>query len=216
MASNEVAAKNKELKAIAANTDYTGMSDVEIYQSIYDLYADAFGDDFLDAHRYGVAAPISASPYGSYWTELYSHFGVENTDEVNRRRLYGDMSTEEIQNVIIAKYPADGQRTIRDVMSMARDFAEIGTEGIALTMQAYQLSWLWGNGEGPTPERFKEWEANLDSPIDSGAVLAHYNGLRSTGYGGITLDTGALLSRIFNIELGIDGYFDLDEFWEKD
>jgi hypothetical protein len=216
MTSNEVTAKNKELKSITANTDYTGMSDVEIYQSIYDLYADAFGGDFLDAYRYGVASPISASPYGAYWSELESHFGVVNRDEVNKRRLYGDMAMEEIQNTIIAKYPSDGQRTVRDVMQMARDFADIGVEGMAQTMQAYQLSWLWSNGEGPTPERYKEWEANLDNPIDVGGVLAHYNGLRSTGYGGVTLDTGALLSRIFNIALGADGYFDIEEFWEKD
>jgi hypothetical protein len=47
MSEAEIRTENVRLRKEVRTTDYTGMSDVEIYQCIYNRYAEAFGEDYM-------------------------------------------------------------------------------------------------------------------------------------------------------------------------
>jgi hypothetical protein len=75
-----------------------------------------------------IKGTLSYSNVGKdFISELYEQFGtVSNPQEINRRRLYGNMSTQEIQDIIRAKYPDNMTNRELYLMLSELDAVDVG------------------------------------------------------------------------------------------
>ena len=107
--------------------DYTGLSDVEIYQAIYDRYAEALGEAFINAPAYLCVTGGRGAAQSEFFRELYRQFGsVENMRLVNRERMgCSGMSYAEAERTVMQKY-AGKELTMRDVSYMNMELMNMG------------------------------------------------------------------------------------------
>lgn len=160
------------LRAEGQNADYTGMTDAEIFKSIFDRYEEVFsGFKFARAVSY----PTTNTATGAIWTqferEINNVFGRGNTERrraATREAFFGDKSDTEIRKAIAANYPPAGQITLRQFLHMRWEMVMVGVDaGIGHAMSINGMD---------TPER----EMLLDRPLDIRWLvngLNHLNGL---------------------------------------
>lgn len=206
-------------KDIVANTDYSQMNDVEIYNSIYDRYNEAFGD-FLSQHRLHIPYDLKTHYYyaaNAFRQELCSHFGWDGAMEVTRKANYGDMSDVEIRNALAEKYHSGPLMTLRNALSMTYELSFMGMDD---NTWAFLSSCSSGSDEemyrlgfdGPYPEY---WQMLLDRPVNLERLCSQYD--RWTYYGSDRVDAGVgkLLCYMFQLNLDSKGYFDYDKLFFK-
>ena len=259
-------------------TDFTGKTDIEIYNHIEKRFIDVFGEDFKMAQYLGLNDPKSNCPdfnninsklamaaysgneeitafflsldrYKDFYvpdhiremmtmqestnfrhianafdTILRGHFseyvgGYDRTRDINRERLYGDMSTVEIMDAIRAKYPE--MLTNRDVALMTSEMYDVGIMFPIKGLRDDQATEL--NADG-TLKRVKSqneqneiWLKMLDMPYNPIPGLKGYNNTVKNG----NLCKQALEFRDFNVRffgavLGPDGLFVINEALDID
>ena len=141
------------------NTDFSGMTNIEIYDWIENIFAETFGKDFMMAFNLYIPDPISSDVSNetametmvmgqhndgtlrmsknfiaigvSFQNAVFSQVGFSPITEINRQRLFGDMSNAEIMETIRSRYPENDKLTNRHVQLM---FAELRAVGISCPM----------------------------------------------------------------------------------
>ncbi len=124
-----------EFAKLTAEEDFTGMSDAEIYKSIYEKYQYCYGKNFYYASA--ISYPIPPSEYDDYH-KVIRRFnkevsaalgGEEQVKAACREALYGDMSDYEVRESIIDKYDLSDGMTFRELYKLSFDMWEVGLDG---------------------------------------------------------------------------------------
>ena|GEM_PF-2988960 len=141
---NEVWPKIREVQQAIELADFLGMTDIEIYDWIENKYAEAFGKDFMMAYNLGgVADPVKdlSTPEpgynyvhigSSFYGSVIKQFGSSTTRpsarcvEINRERLFGNMSNREIMDTVRAKYPPNSSLTYGDYRRILSELESVG------------------------------------------------------------------------------------------
>jgi hypothetical protein len=151
-------------------TDYSGMSDVEIYRSILDRYTAAFGNfEEMRAFQSGwqIGFEYMSAIQNNFDIELMTHFGsYERVQSVYREMLFGNMNDAEVRVAIGEKFQTD---TLRDMMWMAYMMGRAGADTIGFSRAVYNYAGLWleGSAGNYSPaERQMNVFAHLDSPMN--------------------------------------------------
>ncbi len=108
--------------------DYTGMSDVEIYQAIYDRYADVFGEPFLNIPCQLVATSGRGAATSIFHGALKDQLGTwDEVCAVNRDRLgCTGMTHAQAEQTVMQKYAGKTPLTLRDVANINAEMCNMG------------------------------------------------------------------------------------------
>ena len=174
------------------NNDFSGMTDAEAYGWIESQYVETFGENFSMARDLNVLGTMYHGIGASFRSIVAEHFGTLGVSgaigvrhTINRERLYGDASLDEIHDIIRAKYPEN--LTYRDLALMHAEMrdvgifdgehnwsapgkGEIGVSGLILGL-SWDLSMHYG----------RTWESMLNDPVDMSKVFGQYNMWMWTG-----------------------------------
>ena len=165
-----------------AEADFSGMTDVEIYDWIEGRFIEAFGEDFMMAESLRISGPrtggLDFTEVGKAFTSaLYRQFGSNSFPEaINRQRLYGDMSTHEIQDSIRAKYPEN--LTNRELFLLLSELEAVGVGG---QLDGHKRNYTDITLEivGPTAitpdEYLRRYQEMLDKPSNLSILSGLYN-----------------------------------------
>jgi hypothetical protein len=118
----EVVQEIRKLRHTINNTDLSTKTDVERYDWIENRFIDAFGKDFMMARNLSMPSSMFYMIGIEFNDTLNRH--IDDPGQVNRQRLFGDASTEEIQRRINAKYP--DEPTNRDLIMMVNEMRSAG------------------------------------------------------------------------------------------
>ena len=184
---SEVWSKVFQVKQMIRDTDLSNMTDVEAYDFVEKQFIEAFGENFLLAQILGMTS--SKSMYAvigfSFGQMLHHIFGPEGRDvsvgTVNRERLYGDASLDEIHDSIRASYP--DTLTHLDILLMHYEMKSVGLfdsedtwdltpgrsgYGARNCLAGAISSLAHGNPNKP-------WEIMLHMPVDLSKLFGWYN-----------------------------------------
>jgi len=135
----DVKAILNQLQEEIRSADFSGMSNLEIYEFIEGKFIDAFGEDFMMGHNLLGVVPNSdmfnnpdrvMSNYeyveiGNSFNDLVGgKVGFGEMHKINRERLYGSKNDSEIIDDIIAKYPQ--RLTNRHLALIASEIRSVG------------------------------------------------------------------------------------------
>ena len=191
------------------NADYTGMSDAEKYMTIFNRYAQAFGENFANW-----AGTIYITDSNSIFSrvrhefnkEVIAAFGTsEKATQAYRTALYGNMSENEVRAAIAAKYPPANKMTLRDFMYMVIEMNEFGVDGGLSRVLDSALSFhdLLIAGQTGVNTHFVR-EGLLDQRLDLSRICNGYNSRYMAGT--VSIQTGFLLQDLLGISLDGKGY----------
>ena len=234
----DVIPKIREVRHIINNTDLSGKTDVEKYEFLENRFIDAFGKDFMMARNLNLPSSMFYMIGVEYIDTLGKH--IENPEQTNRIRLYGDVSAENVQNSIREKYPEE--LTNRDLFMMVSDMRNagvldsnsirsVGVSGAQRIMDTMALlraysrhNVLENNGalkQMSLAERDKQWVSKLNERVANGDLLLLYNIWNDSGRVSMGQDTAPFLVNNAGGILGDDGRFILpfkyhtDHCWEN-
>ena len=200
MPPEEVAPRARELSEELHGTDFTGMTGVEVYEYIENRYKEVFGDDFMMAHSllgflyntgeyYTGMNPnrssneqfmiIGSDFYGAV-NSLTLHLRSKDTPptEINRARLYGNKSSGEIMDAIIAKYPQPPTNRSLALMNEELYSVGLGTYDLGRYIDAHIMRPGESAVHGTMPqwkELANRWSLILDSPANVPLLSAIQN-----------------------------------------
>lgn len=218
-----------QLAEMAADTDYSQMSDAEKYLDIHDRYVKLFGENF-----FGANPPFYYSGYDpdfiypkiieQYYNDLTAAIGGGGKiTQAIRTALYGDKNSLEIITEIAAKYPHGAKMTYNDYYDMIGEMAQVGVDGNL------------ASGGLPLPPVLSEMSGLkyalsmkniLDMRLDLTCLCNIYNDMQRDGKAG--LNAQMILKEVFNMNInnkGVastpDGYIDIkwdeiiNQMWEN-
>ena len=110
------------VRFIINNTNLAGKTDREKYEFIENKFIDAFGKDFMMARDLSLPSSMFYLIGVEFSDTLARH--IDNPEQVNRERLYGDKSTSSVQDTIRNKYPSE--LTNRDMFLMVNEMRNAG------------------------------------------------------------------------------------------
>jgi len=119
---DEVIQALSNVRHIINNANMSEKSDAEKYSFIENKFIDAFGNDFLIARNLSLPSTMFYLIGIEFSDTLNRH--IENPEQVNRERLYGDKSSDAVQDTIRSKYPSD--LTNRDMFLMVNEMRNSG------------------------------------------------------------------------------------------
>ena len=122
MTEEEVIPKIREVRYLIKNMDMSGKTDIEKYNIIEQQFIDSFGKDFMKARNLNLPKSMYYIIGVEFDNTLQKH--VDNPEQVNRKRLYGDEDAGKIQDQIRDKYP--GNLTNRDMFMMVNEMRNSG------------------------------------------------------------------------------------------
>jgi len=185
------------------NTDFSDMSGLETYEYIESKYIEAFGKDFLVGSHLLGPVYVSGSNLSEadkentnyayvrigqdFYAAVYYHTLKDRISEgsffdINRKRLYGDMSNGEIMDAVKAKYPQPLNN--RSLALIEGDLYSIGITSIGVG--AYAAALILRPGEDGTYDTVppwtvleERWTKLLDDPADLQLLCAVNNELLS-------------------------------------
>jgi hypothetical protein len=223
----EVMPTLKQLRQELDSKDFTRMTDIEIYDYIENRFMETFGEDFRMAQCLGLDDPNSTNHNFRQIANTFDHIlqghfgdfvgGPNFTRDVNRERLFGDMSKDEIMDIIRAKFPEN--LTYRDLALMTSEMYSVGvfsgrSGGFAGSSQF--------NPDGSMKPALSQIEHNknilktLDLPVTISDLVMGHNYIVSNFRPGETLTQGQIESRdfiirFFGARLGSDGLFIIND-----
>ncbi|MCL2248519.1 MAG: hypothetical protein FWC13_04555 [Oscillospiraceae bacterium] len=172
------------------NTDFSGMSDIEIYDTIENWFIQEFGENFNKAYKLDYRTSEFLA-HGSSATQQgirdFFHIGSKfnwivggklggriEMENVNSERLFGDKSDEEIKQTIMDRYPPP--LTYRNLALMHGEMRAVG-----LFNREFGTNWLpqGTNGHGSTfligtiagNYGREKWQASLNQPVNWQTVI---------------------------------------------
>jgi hypothetical protein len=181
---SEVKPLNDALMQAIADSDFSGMTDIEIYGEIENMYAEVFGKDFMMAFNLGVPDPDS-SPSAIHGGYSYVYIGTYFQSAlnrqlgetaagrpahigINRERQYGNMTDKEIKDAIRAKYPPNADLTYRDLQLMSSELRSVGVLDIGMGYGDYIYTKF--NADN-IPDGYAQW-LMLTKALDKRADLS--------------------------------------------
>jgi len=185
----EVIPKIRELRYIINNTDMSGKTDVEKYDIIEQRFKDSFGNEFMMARNLNLPSSTYYIIGIEFTDTLRKH--IDDPEQVNRVRLYGDADAGKIQESIREKYPSS--MTNRDMFMMVNEMRNSGVLdnnslrvlGGREVMDTLSLlkSYIRYNpkdfNEGLRPlslaDRDKQWMNLMNRPFESIPLMRMYN-----------------------------------------
>jgi hypothetical protein len=191
---DEVVHEIRRIRHVINNADLSGMNDIQKYNWIENRFKDTFGNDFMMARNLSMPSSMFYMISVEFNDTLNRH--MDNPEQVNRQRLFGNASTAEIQNKISAKY--SGEPTNRSIMLMANemrnagvlDSASIrsGSQGMIDTLRIMQkfvrfTHMLNNKDQNPfnLEDRDRSWTQMLDHSFDSEYMHSLFNLLKVRG-----------------------------------
>ena len=210
----------------------SGMTDVEKYDTIENWFIETFGENFMKAYHIGAISDdyrelICENLSVGFGKKDYWHIGrtfneiinrnlggVNNAREVNRQRLYGDMSNDEIQDAIRAKFP--DKLTNRDLFMMFGEMQSVGVFNDEFHSNASTstiLHWYRSHSiqilrtDGTWCGKTIPWESVLNMPVNKQLLFGVYNDVVYVGRCPPSQDARNFLTRFFGGEIGNGGYF---------
>jgi len=198
----DVDAKRWQLRIIAENADYSGMSDTEKVMAIFDRYDQAF-PGFLSSyaiHYSNLGNSAADLVHREYINELISVFGnMEKATVAYRKALYGDMSNSEIREAIAAKYPPIGKITMREFHYMVDEMNQVGVDE--------KLRHILGEAMASNIDTLVREEL-LDKPFDMQMICNQYNSMRNamakTSFNDVG-NSGTVLRELFGVSFDYFG-----------
>ncbi|MDR2585426.1 MAG: hypothetical protein LBC84_04295, partial [Prevotellaceae bacterium] len=198
MSPEEVRPLLKQLEEEILSTDFSGMSNLEIYEFIENKFIDTFGEDFMKAHNLLMVVPGSGMfnnsdrPMSNYeYVDIGHSFkdmvsvkiGYAEMLQVNRTRQFGDMSNSEVINAVIANHPQP--LTNRSLALIGAELQSVGiSDDIgfgryvdALLLRRDELPW---NSNYPHWNELEErWNILLDQRADIQHMASLHNAILS-------------------------------------
>jgi hypothetical protein len=163
--------KLDDINDILADTDFSGMSDVEIYNLIHGLYTEAFGDfEEMRAIKGGWGEELFHMNWieSSFNVRMLSIFGNRSKIEsVFREAHFSGMSDTEIRTAIRNQFPANP--TLRDMKRMSYLMGQAGVHdlGFSNTIHYYAMEFDRASRVGEDPmQRVYDFLANMDRPMN--------------------------------------------------
>ena len=193
MPPEEVRPLLKQLEDELNTVDFSGMSGVGVYNFIESKFIEVFGDDFMMGFKLLMVVPgnnmynnpdrpMSNYEYvdiGHSFRDMVSgRVGYGEMLNINRTRLYGDMSNGDIVDAIIAKYPqAMTNRCLAliegELQSIGIDFFSVGRLVDKLIIGPDELPW---EDNYPSWSEFEErWSKLLDGRAQVQRLAALHN-----------------------------------------
>jgi hypothetical protein len=165
------------------------MTDIEAYAFIEQQYIDAFGEHFLLANQLSMISSQTqyATISGSFYRALEEHFGIKGVNggsiiihTINRERLFGDASLDEVHDIIRAKFPET--LTHRDMLLMHYEMRSVGLFDIddswvlAPGRKGYGIGGLSGTISGLAHGHPSiPWEKMLHMPVNLSYLFGAFN-----------------------------------------
>lgn len=212
------------------NADFSGMSEVEIYGKIESWFIEQFGENFMKAYALNTGWINSFhSNGGQKWTraaelnDIGSAFdriinnalgGRDNVREVNRERLFGDMSTAEIKDTIRARYPEN--LTNRDLFLMFHEMQSVGVFSdesqrgttIRCVLSGYmEFSTMTQDASGNWAGNNRMWDTLLNESVNVRLLLGVYNESLYVGRRLPSSEATNFLKDFFGGVKGANGWF---------
>jgi hypothetical protein len=223
---SEVIPKLAQVRNTINNTDLSAKEDIEKYNWIESKFADSFGENFLLARNLNLPSSMFYMISVEYTNILNKHF--DDPQQVNRVRLYGDASTDEIKAAIRNKYPNTLSNS--DVFAMSYEMQDVGVlenaaqavtradgsvrfiDSISLlrhyvrrmTQDLNDLNSL------TMEERDRLWQNLLNNPVNPQRLFYMYNLWVATGLGEPSEDIKNFLIDYLGGIMGEDGLFILE------
>jgi len=175
--------------------DYSGMTDLQIYEKIESWFIEEFGENFMMGYSLNTPGKFAYSDCGEIAFSIpgLGHIGQgfnrivykalgsqEKVWEVRRNRLFGDATDDEIHDTIRAKYPET--LTYRDLLLM---YCEMDSVGL---FKSDNDNWLPQGRAGYNARSIKDyaysyaffhpdipWEENINKPINLPYIFGAYN-----------------------------------------
>ncbi|MCL2628058.1 MAG: hypothetical protein FWD44_05085 [Oscillospiraceae bacterium] len=189
MPPEEVSALRKELtEELNNNLSLFGMTAAGVYEYIENRYKEVFGEDFLIAQNLqgNLCGSLLSDEAKETTNYAYIQIGIDfniaignhvgkhldmntSTADINRERLYGNMSDREIMDTVMAKYPQP--MTIRslallesELVSVGLNYLGVGKYANAVTLHADECV---TKGNMPSWEELeRRWNKVIDKPAD--------------------------------------------------
>ena len=221
---DEVVQSISNVRHIINNTDLSEKSDIEKYDFIENKFIDTFGNDFLMARDLSFPSTMFYLIGVEFTNTLEKH--IDNPEQVNRDRLYGDKSAGAVQDEIRAKYSDD--LTNRELILMVNEMRStgvldtnslrsIGAEGTQRAIDTLSLIRNYSrfanrcenNKISPMTmeERDRQWLSMLDKRVSTNDLLFMYNVLKNSGMVDMGKDTTAFLINQLGGKLDENGDF---------
>ena len=173
----DVNGKLAELKSIADNADYSGMSAAEKAKVIFDRWDQAFGDfRKVYAEGYdGIPGKLTDACLilVRFSKELQSVFGsTSNARAAYKNAVYGAMSSEDIRAEITARYPPMSEISLREFRLMVYEMYQVAADdGLWKVLQISNSQDMGITGD--------IYEAMLDKPLNQAWLFNVYNIMRN-------------------------------------
>ena len=186
---DEVWNRSLALNQRIRDNDLSHMSDVEAYAWIEKQYIEEFGENFMLA--YILDMPQGMTKYSIIGSSFYSalteqfglngvNFGSLTINNINRERLYGDISDDEIHDIIRAKYPEtlsyrdfllmyDEMRSVGLFNKEAEKWLQPGRNGYGTHCLKMTITSLAYNNPN------EPWETYINKPINTSRLFGWYN-----------------------------------------
>ena len=194
MPPEEVQPMLKQLEDEIFSADYSGMSGVDVYNFIENKFIEAFGEDFMMGFNLLRVVPgnnmfnnpdrvMSNYEYvdiGHSFRDMVSGMvGYGEMLNINRTRLFGDMSDSDIVDAIIAKYPQS--KTNRCLAMIEGELLSVGIDSFSVVRLVDKL--VIGSNEFPWDDNYpcwtefeERWNRLLDGRADVQRFAALHNG----------------------------------------
>ena len=220
----DVIARLREVRRDINNADLSGKSNTEKYDWIENQFIDAFGKDFMMARNLALPSSMFYMIGIEFSDTLNRH--IEDPAQVNRERLYGDKSTEEIQDTIRDRFP--DILTNRDLFLMVNEMRSsgvldadslraIGAEGTNSIFDTLHLLRSYSKistqnsddepGKLTLEERDRRWSSLLNMPISLNNLMRLYNAWSQDSRFSMGGDVASFIKNFLGGEKGENGLF---------
>ena len=122
IAETEVISSLRSVRNIINDAELSGKTDIEKFDWIEAQFIELFGEDFMMARNLSLPSSMFYL-IGVEFTDTLNRL-FDNPGEVNRMRLHGDKSTEEIMNLIREQFPEELSN--RDLLLMVNEKRSLG------------------------------------------------------------------------------------------
>jgi len=216
----------RNVRHVIDNKDMSEKTEVQRYDWIEEQFKQRFGDDFMIARNLSLPSSMFYM-IGIEFSDTLGRF-IENPEQVNRERLFGDASAGSVQDKIREKYPEE--LTNRDLMLMTnemrnsgvldtaslRSIGEAGTVRLVDTLAMIRSYIRFNEGYDAKndkidrlslAERDKQWLSMMNRPIHIGDLLLMHNVWKDSGRVNIGEDVAPLFVKYMGGVLDENGFF---------